>query len=295
MKKAQMGAEDRRRSDADEIVEAIEIVDGETSDVDVVDAVEVVHDVEVVEVVDDVEVVANGCGDQAPLASPEDQFLIAMASWLERNEYQVEGKWANPHSFKEVVAAKTAAFIAKQVIKGLLHTTVRVHASVQGGGNSKQVAAAMEPFCGLTDLVGVQFAAFLSTSKANRIIPVILADRLRPDQVIFRFKKFMEWAGPVAKLGMKTNNMHVGMVIYPLIVYMEPQAHARDAGRILKNGWERWLWRRIILQAAVIDLHARRVEWARNPGLGRGGTLFSGKPPLSEEDLIGILEPSEPS
>jgi hypothetical protein len=226
----------------------------------------------------------------APPPTPEERILAAFAAWLERNEYQVPGKWTSAHTMKEVVAGKAAAFAAKTVISTLIRiaTPVRVpvRMSVRGGGSAQKIAAAMQPYSALTDLAAVQFFALFAPRKANRIVAVILGDRRRPEEIVQRFQGLMELATAVAKLGMRSYGQHHGMLVHPLIVYTHPETCASHSPHILQQGWQQWRWRKIYLQAAVVNMRAKRIEWARYPGR----TLFAPKPPYSDEDFADVLQ-----
>jgi hypothetical protein len=265
--------------------------------VEVVDAVEVVGAAEVVEAVavDDRVGISSGSG-VAPLApppTPEERILAAFAAWLERAEYQVPGKWTSAHTMTEAVAGKATAFAAKTVISGLIRMTTRarvpVRMSVQSGGSAQKIAAAMLPYGALTDLAAVQFCALFSPRKSNRIVAVILGDRRRPDEIIQRFQKLMELATPVARLGMRTYGQHMGMMVHPLIVYTNPETCASHGAYILQQGWQQWVWRKIYLQVAVVDMRAKRIEWSKYPGR----SLFTQKPPYCEEELADVLNALE--
>jgi hypothetical protein len=259
--------------------------------VEVVDAVAVPSATEVVAavaVVDQGGIAGAQAPPVAPPPTPEEQILAAFAGWLERNEYQVPGKWASAHTMTEVVAGKAAAFAAKAVISGLIRmaTPVRVPVkmSVQGGGSAQKIAAAMQPYSALTDLAAVQFHALFATRKANRIIAVILGDRRRPDEIVYQFKGLMELATPVARLGMRSYGQHHGMTVHPLIVYTNPEICSSHSQYILQQGWQQWVWRKIYLQAAIVDMRAKRIEWAKYPGR----SWFKHKPPYSSEDLADV-------
>lgn len=253
--------------------------------VEVVDAVEVVEPAVVVEAV----AVAAEDGVPAPPPTPEERILAAFAAWLERNEYQVPGKWTSAHTTTEAVAGKAAVVGAKMLLSGLIRvatrTRVPVRMSMQSGGSAQKIAAAMQPYSALADLAAVQFCGLFTARKANRIIAVILGDRRRPDEIVQRFQGLMELATPVARLGMRTYGQHLGMLVHPLIVYANPEICASHSQYILQQGWQKWVWRKIYLQAAVVDLRAGRIAWAQNPGR----TLFAAKPPYSEEDLAEVL------
>ena len=135
----------------------------------------------------------------------------------------------------------------------------------------------------------MQFCALFAPRKSNRIIAVILGDRRRPDEIVFHFKGLMDLAIPVAKLGMRAYGQHYGMTVHPLIVYTNPEICASHSAYILKHGWQQWLWRKIYLQAAVVDMRAKRIEWTKYPGR----SLFSAKPPYSDEDLADVLQALE--
>jgi hypothetical protein len=218
--------------------------------------------------------------------SREDQILDAMAAWLVRREYQVEGQWRNPNGLKEVVVGKAAAFAAKRLAIAMIgHAVPGLRISLQAGANEKKVAEAMEPYIRVTDFVAVQFGTLFSVGKSNHIIPIILADDLRPDEVTWRFQTFMKAAGSVAKLGIRTNHQHHGMIVHPLVVYSRSTWFAEDGWQILRCGWQRCFWGKIYLQAAVIDVQRKRIEWAERTGLARVGTLLGVKPPITDGDM----------
>ncbi|WP_020475375.1 hypothetical protein [Zavarzinella formosa] len=223
-------------------------------------------------------------------------ILDAMAVWFERKEFQIEGQWRNPNSMKEVLVGKAAAFAAKRLAIAMIgHSVPGLGISISGGASEKKVIAAMEPLIELTDFVAVQFCSLFSTSKANRIVAVILGDDTRPEEITPRFEKLMAAAKPVAKLGLRTHGQHIGMAVYPLIVHTRSDRFRKDADSILRQGWSIWRWSNIHLRAAVIDAEAPRIEWAKNPGLGHGGSLFDIKPPFSDTDVAEMLRPSSPS
>jgi len=199
--------------------------------------------------------------------SPEEKILDSLAEWLEHREFMIEGKWQNPSSRTEVWTGKAVGFAAKRLAVALIgHRLPGLRTGVSGGATPEQVGKAMEPILHQADFVAVQFGSLFSASKSNRIIAVILADELRPNEIVASFQKLMEAAGPVAKLGLKVASQRGAIFVHPLVVYTRSKWYEADAGSILKRGYERWFWGKIYMQAAVIDVQKKRIEWAKTGG-----------------------------
>jgi len=129
--------------------------------------------------------------------SPEEKILDVLAEWLEHREFMIEGKWQNPNSRTEVWTGKAVGFAAKRLAVALIgHRLPGLRTGVSGGATPEQIGKAMEPILSEADFVAVQFGSLFSTSKANRIIAVILADDLRPNDCAWERIESAGWKSP---------------------------------------------------------------------------------------------------
>jgi hypothetical protein len=209
------------------------------------------------------------------------KLLDAVAAWLEKREFQVEGHWKKPHELKEVLIGKVAIFAAKKIFEALAGLRAG-RGSLQGGGTQEQLAEAMIPLVRATDLVAVKFGGMLS---ANQVVGVILADSLYPDEVTASFKKIMESASAVGKLGMQLSKRPLPTFVYPLVAYTRSKWFAKDASQILVDGSDDWRWSQVHFRAAVVDIEAKRIAWPEEKGLFGGKPLFATTPFLSDADI----------
>lgn len=224
--------------------------------------------------------------------TPEECMLLdAAAAWLEKREFQVEGHWKKPHELKEVLIGKVAVFAAKKIFEAMMGMRGG-SASLQGGATQEQLAEAMTPLIRATDLVAVKFGGMLS---ANQVLGVILADSLYPDDVTASFKKIMESASAVGKLGLLLSNRPLPMFVYPLVAYTRSKWFAKDASQILLHGSDDWRWGQVVhFRAAVVDIEAKRIAWPEEKGIFGGKPLFATKPFLSDADISEMFRAAGP-
>lgn len=222
--------------------------------------------------------------------TPEEHKLLdAVAAWLEKREFQVEGHWKKPHELKEVLIGKMAVFAASKIFEAMIGLRGGPGSSLQGGGTQQQLAEAMIPLIRATDLVAVKFGGMLS---ANEVVGVILADSLYPEDVTASFKKIMESASAVGKLGLQLNRRPIPMFVYPLVAYTRSKWFAKDSRQILLHGSEDWRWSQFRFRAAVVDIEAKRIAWPEEKGFFGGKPLFATKPFLSDADIGEIFRPA---
>jgi len=193
------------------------------------------------------------------IPSPE-IFIQSMAAWMQNNGLQL----GNAPEDIDLGDSLKLAKIVGGIFTGLGGTPL----FPSGGAKAEKVKRALEPFNRMADLVGLHIPHGIDASGQYMIL-VILADELSPRDILERFDLFTEFASGVAKLGWQIAFQSGEMSLYPLIVYFDSRKYARNAPKVLSNGWRLQFWKKINLHACAIDILQGKIEWAEMHGVPR--------------------------
>ena len=220
------------------------------------------------------------------MADDRESILTSCAHWLDQHGYQIAGKWKDPYTTGEKLAAKAAAFAAKKIMTTILGTTPGVRCSVQAGGNSEKLAKAMAPYNESSDLVAVHFSGMLRNT--NRILIFLFDNQFHPESAHTQFQSFMKFASPVGNLGLRVNHNHVGMHVHPVVMVSESAKFKKIHEAVTSHGSDYWIWKKVSLRAATVDLSNALIRWAPRAKLP---LIASNEGPLSDNDIKEMCRP----
>jgi hypothetical protein len=184
-----------------------------------------------------------------------------MALWMQGKKYRVGVQPQDINLRGEAALARRAINLTEQVIISLLGGGDDPFTFVSGGAKSEKVVQALSPLISLSNLIGLHLGF-----DGNDLMLVVFADGLSAEEVISRFKQFIELADPVADLGLRVNFKRSPFFVFPVVVYFNGKTFEQHSSTILSNGWIDKSWARLTLRACLVNVPQQIVTWTNARG-----------------------------
>jgi hypothetical protein len=217
--------------------------------------------------------------------SPRAAFAAGLTQWLRGHRFNIG------LSLEAIDADRERDTIHK--LLDLAHVALPAPMLLSKGAGSEELFDALIPFAPRADILAskVDFGTVI-------VLLVIFADGLTPRSLMGRLEDFLEFAGPLAQFGPRTNFGPQGNVarLYPLLIYFDAAQAVKARKALLPNGWQSFILAHVFLRVGIVSVAEKTVDWAEKTGVAKAGEVVAGylglrsEPFLFEADELNSVE-----